>query len=457
MVFHFICKMKQSQKHLDSSVMKSNNINFKKTFLINVEPKKLIPELSLDKDKHHPLEYSPSSVKNKVKIKLQPKKFTFEIPRNYNFHNSYKNLSQDNVNNIPNKFNSRNPNSYYAKQNHIKIKLPTNDERKINLSNNHNKEDHKQNDYWLHNYSRSSKQIDDMEKNKKLYIRRSITTFDNESWDKFNRAWDNINKNGTLIKFVKIHDLICKKKSENKSDNFVLGTPLFLPWYRWFIALMEDELQKEGAELPFWNPLELSEIPTQLINVKPTINNHSTVSPHQQKVFLKDTNNIYVLRNFNKKIMPKATDLFKVMSHKSFESSDGDFIFSCMSKQNQKGFAFELEKFYNSICNAIGGNLLLSNISPADPLFWILHSYIDLIWVLWTINGNNINIYLENYNHEFNLLMTKSFEIMKNYELFKSDLTPLQIQNLGNINQIKTVNGIGYKYSIEENKYVINL
>jgi hypothetical protein len=382
---------------------------------------------------------------NKRKKPLpKPVRFTFEIPKGYNFNNSYKGLLQNN--------NNENINNIKPYPNHQINRLSL-EERRVPLLSYDDEYLNKRKSKSASSRLESSKSAPSspenilhscvmnktrgtisvpsspQEKKKTLYMRRSSTTFNDYDWKKFNIAWDNISKKGTLMKFINIHDLTCKKKPLNKKDNFVLGTSLFLPWYRWFIASLEDELHQEGSELPFWNPLEVKEIPKQL----------------------KKPND--VMRSFNVKLLPKMSNLNKILQNESFDNSEDDSYFlTCLSKTTKNGFTFELEKYYNNICNAVGGNLLQTTISPMDPLFWMLHAYIDLLWVLWSISQrckHNINI-----NKNYDTFQ----EIIKNTSCnYKEHLKPLSINILLNISQVETITGIGYNYIVNNHESLTNI
>ena len=47
-----------------------------------------------------------------------------------------------------------------------------------------------------------------------------------------------------------------------------------------------------------------------------------------------------------------------------------------------RAFQAELEGLHGLVHNAVGGTMATAS-SPADPLFWLHHSFVDRLWARW--------------------------------------------------------------------------
>ena len=71
----------------------------------------------------------------------------------------------------------------------------------------------------------------------------------------------------------------------------------------------------------------------------------------------------------------------------AFNMLVGNDYINSLEKQHPKGFwkwasAMEVST-HIVIHNSLGGGLLRSHTAPLDPLFWMLHGFINLLWVRW--------------------------------------------------------------------------
>ena len=140
------------------------------------------------------------------------------------------------------------------------------------------------------------------------------------------------------------------------SHHNILGT-YFLAWHRQYLFLMEERLMKENQNvtIPYWDSVTDRSIPEALKDPK-LINTLSRP------------------RYWNPSHLPNKEDLDNIIAYK------GSF------KMYQSG----LERFHGAAHNAVGGDMA-STHSPADPIFWLHHSYIDKLWADWQNTPHNQN------------------------------------------------------------------
>jgi tyrosinase len=123
----------------------------------------------------------------------------------------------------------------------------------------------------------------------------------------------------------------------------------FLAWHREFLAKLEARLMLVNplVTIPYWNWVVDRAIPAQLTNKS-------------------DLKAWGITRGiFKANQLPVQSDINTVMNKTTFAS-----------------FQTALESPHNWVHNAVGGTMATS-ASPADPLFWLHHAFVDKIWADW--------------------------------------------------------------------------
>lgn len=126
----------------------------------------------------------------------------------------------------------------------------------------------------------------------------------------------------------------------------------FLPWHREYLAKLEARLIMINplVSIPYWNWVEDRAIPAQLSD------------PSDLAAW-----NITRGTSFNSSLLATATQISTLMVSPDFA-----------------GFSTTLEAspFHNRVHILVGGTMATSR-SPADPLFWLHHAFIDKLWADW--------------------------------------------------------------------------
>lgn len=132
----------------------------------------------------------------------------------------------------------------------------------------------------------------------------------------------------------------------------------FLAWHRQYLFLMEERLRKEkpNVTIPYWDSVTDRKIPDALTD--PTLLSELSVG-----------------RSWNPSWLADSRDLNAVIS----------FIGSLT------GFQSLIEgAVHGGTHNAVGGNMARAS-SPADPVFWLHHAFIDKLWADWQASPNGDN------------------------------------------------------------------
>lgn len=128
----------------------------------------------------------------------------------------------------------------------------------------------------------------------------------------------------------------------------------FLAWHREYLAKLETQLQLHNplVTIPYWSWLEDRAIPAALSNPE-------------------DLAAWGITRgSFDPGALPTMDDIQTVNSQSTFTE-----------------FQKKLEGVHNLVHNAVGGTMATS-ASPADPLFWLHHAFIDKLWEEWKASGD---------------------------------------------------------------------
>lgn len=129
----------------------------------------------------------------------------------------------------------------------------------------------------------------------------------------------------------------------------------FLAWHREYLSRLETQLQQHNplVTIPYWNWVEDRAIPSALSNPEDLAAWRITRGP-----------------NFNPDNLPTLQDVQSVQSRSTFPA-----------------FQQALETVHDWVHNAVGGTMA-TGASPADPLFWLHHAFLDKLWEDWKVSGD---------------------------------------------------------------------
>ena len=149
---------------------------------------------------------------------------------------------------------------------------------------------------------------------------------------------------------------------------------LFLPWHRhylyWFERIIRDLSGMPDWALPYWNWLEDPDIPSVFLSGDLSHFRSSTsvfVSGDTCDTAMSQTSFV----NFGSGALASGADQRDRTTKATFESSVHDTVHS-----------------------QIGGSLadgMRSFRSPRDPIFWLHHNMVELMWVEWNLGLGNLN------------------------------------------------------------------
>ena len=124
----------------------------------------------------------------------------------------------------------------------------------------------------------------------------------------------------------------------------------FLAWHRQYLIQLERRLQlvSPNVAIPFWDWTKDRSIPTAL----------SGRSLLQRWGVTRE-------RVFDASVLPTNRNITVLNANTTF-----------------RAFQAELEGLHGLAHNAVGGTMATA-ASPADPLFWLHHAFVDRLWARW--------------------------------------------------------------------------
>mmetsp|Transcript_10651 Transcript_10651/g.25408 ORF Transcript_10651/g.25408 Transcript_10651/m.25408 type:complete len:531 (+) Transcript_10651:501-2093(+) len=218
--------------------------------------------------------------------------------------------------------------------------------------------------------------------------RRDWRDLDCDQQNKFLQTIVDMKREGYYDEFVVLHETVA---------DVTHGTPLFLPWHRWFIYQFEKALQDQAGEciyLPYWSSERDDSQEDAAVFHPETFGTYrgtygdSCVSdgiadtdsgPFRRSIGIRDDPVGCLTRDFGFPSFSFATEgeiLALLTNYDRFENT--------ANFGGSNGFASDLENggAHQLVHGIIGGHMQ-TNWSPADPLFWLLHTNVDRIWAMW--------------------------------------------------------------------------
>lgn len=176
-------------------------------------------------------------------------------------------------------------------------------------------------------------------------IRKNAASLTVEEWARFVCAVETIMKQGvgapTYQDLVDLHVLAMSQSWGAHGSNF-------LAWHREYLLRFEARLRLVNplVTIPYWdwtaNPTPPAEVSDPAALTRWGVTRRANIGP-----------------------MPSATQVANVMSNTTFPS-----------------FQPQLQSVHNQPHNSVGGTMATAG-SPADPVFWMHHAFIDKIWADW--------------------------------------------------------------------------
>lgn len=199
--------------------------------------------------------------------------------------------------------------------------------------------------------------------------RQSLDTLSSQQIRRLTDAFHLLKRQGVYDNLTRIH-------GNATLFPLVHRTPYFLPWHRWFVLEMEREIHKLGGvyravTIPYWDWLSSPSMPVVVVG---GFGNGSDgcvdTGPFQNW----------------------TTTLGTCLTRRRDDSAHLWSEKSVCSLFPRRDFSLSLENGPHAEVHLFVGGNMATMASPDDPLFWMHHAFVDLLWQLSNRTLENVSV-----------------------------------------------------------------
>jgi tyrosinase len=207
-----------------------------------------------------------------------------------------------------------------------------------------------------------------------IKIRKNVSHLSKQEADIFIDAIKQMKQNGKFDYYARIHLDLATKTEQSKMDNVlkIHGGAQYLPWHRWFIHQFEQEL---GVAIPYWDWTTISDV----------IWSDDFLGGDGNEIGIV-TSGSFAFSSGWKLRYSDHTELKRFLNGRQSsilrQLPSMDQIQFALSAETYEEFNTRVENLNNAVNEWVGGTMA-SLSSANDPLFYLVHSFIDKLWVKW--------------------------------------------------------------------------
>ncbi|MGW3723877.1 tyrosinase family protein [Streptomyces sp. NPDC000851] len=234
------------------------------------------------------------------------------------------------------------------------------------------------------------------------YVRKDAGTLTRAEKRRFVNALLEVKRRGEYDEFVRMHIVYFSADGE-KGLRAAHMAPSFLPWHRRFVLDLEEALRRvdSSVTVPYWDWTR-NRTTTSAPWTADLLGGNGRRSDHQVMTgpfayregnwILKEgvTDEPFLTRDFGRPRapidLPTKTDLEWALKDPAYDVSPWDSTV-------KRGFRNKLEGWgtgrgntswrnHNRVHRWVGGTML-GAASVNDPVFWLVHAFVDLQWYRW--------------------------------------------------------------------------
>jgi tyrosinase len=234
------------------------------------------------------------------------------------------------------------------------------------------------------------------------YTRKDVSTLTSAERRRFVKALLEIKRTGEYDEFVRTHIDYYVSDGDGGLRTAHMA-PSFLPWHRRFLLDMEKALRRvdESVTVPYWDWTR-HRTPTSLPWTDDLLGGTGRRSDRQVMTgpfaygtghwTIKEgiTDVEYLMRDLGRSrdpiALPTGEDVERALAEPVYDASP-------WNSASAKGFRNKLEGWghgrgsaswlnHNRVHRWVGGHML-GAASVNDPVFWMHHAYVDLVWSRW--------------------------------------------------------------------------
>lgn len=210
-----------------------------------------------------------------------------------------------------------------------------------------------------------------------------------------------LKRSGRYDEFVRMHGQYYVSDAED-GRRAAHMTPSFFPWHRRFLLEFERALQAvdPGVSIPYWD-WTTDNTPASSLWAEDFLGGNGRSGDRQVmtgpfayangnwKINARITDGTFLTRNFGRPShpvsLPTKADVDRALRRPVYDAAPWDSTV-------RTGFRNEIEGWeaggndrwrnHNRVHRWVGG-LMMGATSPNDPVFWLHHAFMDLLWTRW--------------------------------------------------------------------------
>ncbi|MFI1091961.1 tyrosinase family protein [Streptomyces sp. NPDC020917] len=235
-----------------------------------------------------------------------------------------------------------------------------------------------------------------------MYTRMNQRHLTSSQRTQFVQAVLELKEAGRYDKYVRLHAEYFASDGET-GLRVAHMAPTFFPWHRQFLLTFERELQTidPGVSIPYWD-WTVDRSATSPLWGPDFMGGNGRDSDGQVMtgpfayrtgdwpITFGVTREPYLTRNIGRPdrpiVLPTKAELDNALAMGTYDTAPWNSAPSTMGFRNKiEGWTVSETKggyLHNRVHQWIGGHMI-GGASPNDPVFWLHHAFIDLIWIRW--------------------------------------------------------------------------
>ncbi|MET7618282.1 tyrosinase family protein [Streptomyces sp. NPDC005408] len=210
-----------------------------------------------------------------------------------------------------------------------------------------------------------------------------------------------LKRSGRYDEFVRMHGEYYVPDAED-GPRVAHMTPSFFPWHRRYLLEFERALQAvdSGVSIPYWD-WTADDTPASSLWAEDFLGGNGRKGDRQVmtgpfaygngnwRLTARVTDGKFLTRNFGRPAdplsLPTKAEVAKALRQPLYDAAPWD-------STSTSGFRSEIEGWgaggsqrwrnHNRVHRWVGG-VMVGATSPNDPVFWLHHAFIDLLWTRW--------------------------------------------------------------------------